>query len=698
MTAPSGVPFARQASPPPADALKARGVLEEMRAESRRALRRQVRHTIARACAPPPRLTVSEWADAERMLSPESSSEPGKWSTSRVEPARGVMDAFSDPRVEKVTAMVCTQVLKTEALNNVVAYHVCQDPAPMMVLQPTIAMAESWSKDRLTPMLRDTPALKGKIGDPRSRDSENTILHKTFTGGHITMAGANSPASLASRPIRVVLCDEVDRYPLSAGKEGDPVSLVVERTSTFWNRKIGLFSTPTIKGISRIEASFLESDQRRYFVPCPHCGEADHLRWANVRWPEGKPEEAAYHCGACGAAWSEGQRLRAIRAGRWRQTAEFECCGEKRTPRRWDAEGRSLCDCCGHPSPFKGHAGFHLNKLASPWTTVPKIVAQFLEAKRFPDKLKVWVNTTLAETWEDEGEGLEAGGLFARREDYEAEPLPPGVLLLTAGVDIQDDRAEIEVLGHGLDDETWSIDYLRLYGDPTSRQFWDAVDEVLLRRYRHPSGRALGIEATSVDSGAHTQAVYDFCRPRAGRRVWAIKGDEGPRPIWPEKATKNAAKKINVFIVGVDTAKDLVYRRLTIDTPGPGYCHFPTRYGESYFEGLTVERQVTKYRNGFPYKAWRKENGDRNEPLDCRVYAIAARLSLKVDMGRRAALLGVAAARKPPPPPPRPAPAAAGGDAAEAPPAPPAPALAANRATAPPRVARPRIRSRGVPA
>ncbi len=688
MQAPSSAAAGRAGA---AEALAARGVLEEMRAESRRALRRQVRHTIARACAPPPRLTVSQWADEYRYLSPESSSEPGKWSTSRVEPARGVMDAFTDPRVERVTAMVCTQVLKTESLNNVVGFHIAQDPAPILALQPTIAMAEAWSKDRLAPMLRDTPALKGRVGDPRAKDSENTILHKTFAGGHITIAGANSPASLASRPIRIVLCDEVDRYPPSAGTEGDPVSLAVERTSTFWNRKIGLFSTPTVKGKSRIEASFLESDQRRFFVPCAHCGEARPLKWAQVRWQEGKPETAAYYCECCGSAWSEGQRLRAIRRGRWRQTAEFICCGDKQTPSKWDADGRSLCRVCARPSPFGGHAGFHLNKLASPWTTIPKIVAQFLEAKNFPDRLKVWVNTTLAETWEDAGESVEAGGLFERREDYEAEPLPPGVLLVTAGVDIQDDRAEIEYLGHGLEEETWSLDYLRLYGDPTSRQFWEAIDEALARRFTHPSGRSLAIEAACVDSGGHhTQAVYDFCRPRAGRRVWAIKGAAGARPIWPEKATKNAAKRVNVFILGVDTAKDLIYKRLTIAEPGPGYCHFPKRYGESYFDGLTAEKAVTKYRNGFPYRVWEKPAGGRNEPLDCRVYALAARLSLKVDLPRRAVMLAVA------PPPDAAATRAENAQVrAATPPAPPPPA---RKPTPSPAVRRRGTRSRGVSA
>ncbi len=654
--------------PPPPDA-PTPNILDEIRPLSRQQLSRAVRQAIARSCAPPPKRTVSEWADAKRMLSPEASSEPGRWSTERVAPAKGVMDAFSDPEVEKVSVMACTQVFKTESLNNVVANFIDQDPSPIMVLQPTLTMAEAWSKDRLVPMLRDTPALQGLV-ENKSKASENTILHKTFPGGHITMAGANSPASLASRPIRVVLCDEVDRYPPSAGKEGDPVSLVVERTETFWNRKIGLFSTPTVKGKSRIEASYNESDQRRFFVPCPHCGERHPLKWTQVKWEEGQPETAAYWCESCGCKWSEAERLRAIRCAMsfpdrgWRQTAEFSCCGgEKRTPSQWDDVGHSLCPGCGKRSRFDGHAGFHLNKLASPWTTIPKIVKKFLESKPFPDRLKTWVNTTLAETWEESGETVDATGLLSRREHYAADPVPAWVLLITAGADIQPDRFEVEILGHGLGEQTWSLDYVRHYGDPSTQAFWEALDDVLERRFKHPCGRELRIETACVDSGDNTQLVYDFCRPRFGRRIYAIKGRGGPHPIWPEQATVNKGKKIAIFLLGVDTAKSLIYKRLSI-RGGPGCCHFPTRYSETYFEQLTAEKAITKHRNGFPYTVWEKSESARNEALDCRVYAMAARYSLTaIDLDRRAALLSAPpplalppADSDPPTPPPPPKP------------------------------------------
>ena len=320
---------------------------------------------IASNFAPPPRLKVSEWADKFRKLSPESSAEPGQWRTSRAEYQRGIMDAVNDPAVVEVVIMSSAQTGKTESLNNIVAYYITQDPSPMLLLQPTLEMSEAYSKDRLAPMVRDCPNLLDKIGDPRSRKTDNTLLHKTFPGGHITLAGANSPASLASRPVRIVLCDEVDRYPASAGTEGDPVNLAKKRTVTFWNRKLLLTSTPTVKGSSRIEQAFLASDQRRYFVDCPHCQHEQVLVWAGVKW-EDDPKAAWYECGNCNRPINNGQKLEMIRGGRWKATAEF-----------------------------KGVAGFHLNELYSPWRTFGDVAGDFLKAKDNPQQLKVWVNTSL---------------------------------------------------------------------------------------------------------------------------------------------------------------------------------------------------------------------------------------------------------------------------------------------------------------
>ena len=558
-----------------------------------------MRALIAERMKAPPVLTVSEWADRERKLSAESSAEPGQWITARNEPMRGVMDAVSDPTITTVVVMSSAQVGKTETLSNIVGFHVDQDPAPMLLLQPTLEMGEAYSKDRLAPMVRDTPALKGKIKDPRSRDSGNTLLHKTFPGGHITIAGANSPSSLASRPIRVVLADEVDRYPPSAGTEGDPVSLARKRSTTFWNRKTILCSTPTVKGISRIEAEFELSDKRRYHVCCPDCSHEQHLAWSQVKWPEGEPEKAEYVCEECGSVWSDSKRWALLRKGRWIATGAFS-----------------------------GTAGFHLNEIYSPWVKLGDMARSFVAAKRSPETLKTWVNTSLGETWEETGETVNQNALMQRCEAWGNEA-PSDVLVVSCGVDVQDDRFEIERVGWASGEESWSLDYHIIYADPSSPNAWTELDDYLLTPTKTSDGRVLPVSAAAIDSGGHhTQAVYAFVKERARRRVNAIKGMAGSgRPIWPKRASKNNKGRINLFLVGVDTAKDSVYSRLRITEPGPGYCHFPEGRDPAWFEQLTAETVVTKYIKGFPTRVWQKRPSVRNEALDCRVYAYAALLS-----------------------------------------------------------------------
>ncbi len=520
------------------------------------------------------------------------------------------MDAFCDPAVHTVVVMSSAQVGKTEILNNIVGYHIDQDPSPTLILQPTIEMAQTWSKDRLAPMLRDTLALSGKVSDVRSRDGKNTILHKSFDGGHITMAGANSAASLASRPIRIVLCDEVDRYPPSAGTEGDPISLARKRSTTFWNRKIGLFSTPTVKAVSRIEAAFAESDQRRFWVPCPHCGEMQALRWSQVRWSEGKPDTAAYLCASdeCGVFWTDGERWQAIRRGEWRPEQDFT-----------------------------GVAGFHLSELYSPWVRLGDTARAFVEAKGNPERLKTWVNTSLGETWEERGEEVDLHGLQDRatREGWDGVA-PEGVLVVTCGVDVQGDRLEIERVGWGVNDESWSLDHEVIYGDPSAPEIWADLDEYLHTPTETEDGRVLQVAATAIDSGGHsTDAVYNFVRDKTRRRVWAIKGQAGEgKPVWPKLASKNNKGRIALFNIGVDSAKDSVYGRLRIAEPGPGYCHFPKDRDGAYFEQLTSETVVTKYVKGFPVRSWVPKPNTRQEALDCRVYAFAALRSMAINWGK----------------------------------------------------------------
>lgn len=551
---------------------------------------------------PPPSLTVSEWSDEFRRLSPESSAEPGRWLTSRAEYQRGIMDAVSDPAIQSVVVMSSAQVGKTEIINNLVGYHIHQDPAPILVLQPTLEMAHTWSKDRLSPMLRDTPALRGKVKDPRSRNSQNTLLHKVFPGGHITMAGSNSPASLASRPVRVVLCDEVDRYPASAGSEGDPVNLARKRTATFWNRKMILASTPTIQGASRIETEFGQSDQRYYFVPCPHCEKSQRLVWSQVTWAKDDddkslPETARYACEHCGSLWSENERLRAIKVGEWRATVQFN-----------------------------GRAGFHLSELYSPWSSLPDVVRSFLESKANPQLLKTWVNTCLGETWEDrEGDSVDQNALYRRREKY-PEQVPENALLLTAGIDVQHDRIEMEVVGWGHGDESWNVDYRVIPGDTARDEVWRDLDDALDAEYRHQTGAVFHITAALIDSSDQTTTVYNFVAKSRHRRLFAGKGVAGAgRPLaqLSRRQTGQGRRKVDLYNLGVDDAKATIMARFKVEEPGPGYCHFPLERELEYFEQLTAEKQVTRFHKGFGRREWVKTRA-RNEALDCRVYAYAA--------------------------------------------------------------------------
>lgn len=519
------------------------------------------------------------------------------------------MDAFSDPAVETVVVMSSAQVGKTTEIENVIGHYIHQDPSPILLLQPTLEMAETFSKDRLAPMLRDTPALRGLVKDARSRDSGNTLLHKQFPGGHITMAGANSPASLASRPIRVVLCDEVDRYPASAGTEGDPVSLARKRATTFWNRKIGLFSTPGTRGLSRIEKAYENSDQRRYWVPCAECGEYQVMMWQQVRWVE--PADAHYECYHCRAKWDDVTRWRAIKQGEWRAGAEF-----------------------------KGTAGFWLNELCSPWSKVAGMVEAFLEAKPYPEQLKTWVNTSLGETWQERGDAPDWEILKGRAADYELATVPEGVLFLTAGVDVQKDRVELSIWGWGRAKRSWLINHFAIPGDTSRRQTWDALTEALMQTYRTPGGLDLSIIRTCVDSGYAAQEVYAWARTQAVSSVMVIKGQDSgaalvgvPSAVDVGGSGKKIRRGVKVWPVNVSMAKSELYGFLRLAREGnevpAGWVHIPAMDDE-FYKQLTAEQFVTRVVKGYKRGEWQKTR-ERNEALDCRVYARAAAASVGLD-------------------------------------------------------------------
>lgn len=547
-----------------------------------------------KALAPPPELKISEWADQYRVLSREASAEAGGWSTERAEYQRGIMDAITDEKIDEVVVMSSAQVGKTEIILNTIGYYISQDASPIMCIQPTLDMAATFSKDRLSPMLRDTPILSDKVKDPRSRDANNTTYHKTFEGGHITLVGSNSAASLASRPIRVLLFDEVDRYTVTS--EGDSIALAKKRAMTFWNKKTVMVSTPTNEGSSRIASAFEETDKREFYVPCHECGEEQVLKWKNVNWEQDKPQTAVYICEHCGVVWDDADRFRAIRRGCWRATAPE----------------------------IIGKAGFRLSGLYSPWTSLESAVNDFLEAKKLPETLRVFVNSFLGETWTDEGERVDDFDIANHREDY-GENVPQDVVLLTCGADVQSDRIECEVVGHCKDSETYSIDYQIFYGDPNSSAVWAEFDEYLSMTWEREDGVELTIKGTCVDSGGHhTQSVYRFCKPRLGKRVFAIKGVGGEgKPLVNGKPSTNNNLKCKLWMIGVDTAKEIIYSNLRIKEVGAGYCHFPARYSDEYFKQLTAEKVVKKYHKGFHRREWIKVR-PRNEALDCRVYALAA--------------------------------------------------------------------------
>ena len=520
--------------------------------------------------------------------------------TERAEYQRGIMDALSDERIDTVVVMSSAQVGKTEIILNMIGYHASYDPCPILCVQPTLDQAATFSKDRIAPMFRDTPILKDKVKDPRSRDAKNTTYHKAFEGGHLTLVGSNASSGLASRPIRLVLFDEVDRYTQTA--EGDPIELAKKRAATFWNRKFVMVSTPTVKGHSRIEAEFEKSDKREYHVPCADCGHSQVMKWSNVHWEQDQPETAHYICEECGSAWDDAARFRAIRRGQWLAT-----------------------------EPLVGVAGFRLSGLCSPWSNLEEMVREFLNAKKLPETLRVFVNVTLGETWEEEGDGLADFEIATHREEY-GEKLPEEVVCLTAGADTQDDRLEVEVLGHAKDSETFSVAYHVLYGDPAGGDVWAQLDELLEQTYETHDGRELKVISTAIDSGGHhTQAVYKYCKPRLGKRVFAIKGVGGEAKPMVGRPSTNNHIKCKLFPVGVDTIKEMVYAHLKIKEQGAGYCHFPSSYPDEYFKQLTAEKIIKKYHKGFYKREWIKTR-PRNEALDCRVYAWAALSIINVNV------------------------------------------------------------------
>lgn len=580
------------------------------------------------------RITVSEWADTYRFLSPVSSAEPGRYRTSRTPYLRKIMNCLSvHDTHKKIVFVKAAQIGGTEAGTNFLGYCMHIAPAPTMFVQPTDEMVKRLSKGRIDPLIEMCPELQQRVAPSKSRDSNNTITQKSFNGGVLILAGANSAAGLRSVPIRNLILDEVDAYPQDLDGEGSPIDLAMARTRTFPNHKIFMLSTPTIEGASAIAREFAETDQNHYQVPCPFCGVFQPLVFANLKWDEGQPDTAKYKCAHCGEMIAERYKIEMLANGRW-------------VP---DKPERVTTDVIG----------FHINSLYSPygWHSWQQIVRDFLTAKDNPTKLKVFVNTTLGETWAERGEAPPFKNLYNRREPYKINEVPADVCFLTAGVDVQRDRLELEIVGWCADKRSYSIDYRTLEGDTAGGKVWAKLAAVLAERWPRRDGMEFPIRLMAVDSGYNTTHVYDFCRRFGVDRVIPIKGQDNlgmavspPKSVDVTKAGKRVGK-LRQWNIGVSFMKSELYAALRLEkdengTPPPNYCHFP-EYDEHYFRGLTAEEQVKRIVRGYPKFQWVKRY-ERNEPLDCRIYARAAAVIIGLDRlsAKRLASMGGAVARK----------------------------------------------------
>ena len=579
---------------------------KQVKAEQVESLNARLKESMQQVLMPPPDLSLSEWSENYLYLSPEASSLSGRFRFDRAPYQRECFDALSDPHTRKVVIMAASQTLKTQSVLAYIGYIIHLDPAPILCVQPSNDQAKTFSKDRIDTMIRDVPEIRARVASKRERDGGNTTMHKTFAGGALTIATANSPSALAARPIRYLFFDEVDRYEVT--KEGSAVKIAEKRTTTYWNSKQVLVSSPADEEVSIIAREYELSDKRIYLVPCHDCGAEQELTWDNVKWIQGEPHTAQYECAHCSTMWDDIQRNTNVAYGRWEKT-----------------------------NPKSNIAGFHISALYSSFVTLGDLAVEWYNAKDEPEELKVFVNTRLAQTWKTDATTVNNINWMTRLEEYTPDTIPDQVVLVTAGIDVQVDRLEMEVVGWGIGDESWSIEYLVFYGDPNSVTPWQQLEEALHKTYMREDGLELRIEASAVDTGGNaTQAVIDFTR-KSNRTVWAIKGIAGQgRPIFPASASRYKSFKGNRYYqVGVDTAKERIYAQLKLDKVGAGYCHFPVGYDDVYFDGLTSEEYEVKYKRGHPYKIWRVKRGRRNEQLDCRVYATAARFSIKTDMAKR---------------------------------------------------------------
>lgn len=602
--------------------------------EAKKAIVQRINEVFKKYFKPPPKLNLVEWADKFRFL-PKNSAEPGRWDSMRVPPAVQPMLSTSDPHVQEVTVMSCIQLLKTELMLNTAMYYMHQEPSPIMYVAPKQAIAEAWSKERLTASVNATPVLKGIFASNR-RDQGNTILQKQFPGGQISIVSARNPDDLAMRACRIMLFDECDKYPVNVGAgeggsggEGDPIAVAWGRATTYGRRAKKITAcSPTVQGRSRIEQEFLSGNQCEYHMPCPHCGHSKIHEWEDVVIPVNEetgeyiPDDAHIQCSNCKKPWTEADRLHAISKGEW---------------------------IAKRPE-VKHHHSYRVSSLASPFTPVVTLAREFIDAMGNAQLLKAFYNTRMARTWREEGDQPDWELLYERREGYKIGEVPKGGLMLTMGMDVQKDGVYFEVVAWGRRKRNWSIDKGFLAGDIESDEFKTELHNMFDRKYKNFRGIEMEVEKINIDSGYKTQAVYSVVREYHSERLKAIKGEDS------ESATSILGGVVRVDVnfngekikggvqlwkVGSSVVKEQFYDWLGKKRPTEeqlrsgrlypvGFCHFP-EYDEEYFKQITAEQRVKVVdKKGFERYVWEKTRAD-NHYLDCRVYARSAAAMLQMD-------------------------------------------------------------------
>ena len=612
-----------------------------------RGVERAVRNALA-LFRPPPDLRPSEWAERNVRI-PPGNAVPGPYRIANAPYQREPMDMLVDPDCYRVTLKWGAQTGKTLVALCVQGYCIEMRPRSQMMMQPSQGDSQTWLETKFNPLVESSPSIRKRIAKPRGRDGVNNQRMKSYPGGFLMLAWSGSPKTMRGRSAPLIVCDEVDGYERT--NEGHPVGLLWQRAATFGDERFMIdISTPTIKDASYIDSSYKDGDQRRFYVACPHCQTHQALRWENVTWvgrkstsiedaeldlktDEHEPKTAAYACEACGELWNDGQRIAAIRS------AESVGAG-------WKAS-----------KPFRGHASYHIWEAYSTLRKLADIVQDYLD-KLKTDDMQTFVNVSLAEVWEEQGNKADPHELEQRAEEF-AAPVPMGGVYLTAGIDMQTDRLEVEVVAWGEGEESWSVDYRVLWGDPLAGEVWEDLDALLEETYLHESGAMLPISAACLDTGGtsgYTQCAYEYLRGKTGRRLFGIKGVPGwGRPIVEKMKRKRSgknARKVDLFDVGVDEGKLIVMRRLAIQKPGPGYCHVPKNRENltEWCNGITAEKLVLRYVKGQPVREWHKPDKARNEPLDCRNYALAALKIMQPPLRRLKERLLARVAGKPPQP------------------------------------------------